>query len=136
MKMSTRFAILAFGAASLAAVMISPASAQARNCSRERDSDVTQGRRCLTVPTDPQKDKEGDFLREHPPTNVTVVYGRTLIKNVDGRGTNYNAPNDHVIIDGPGYRIVDGVGSGLAKGIGNVTFKTNGGSGGKRGSAN
>jgi len=88
------------------------------------------------VPTDPQKDKEGDFLREHPPTNVTVVYGRTLIKNVDGRGTNYNAPNDHVIIDGPGYRIVDGVGSGLAKGIGNVTFKTNGGSGGKRGSAN
>ncbi len=147
MKTSTRFAILAFGAASLASVMISPASAQARNCSRERDSDVTNGRQCLKVPTDIQKDNEGNYLRDsdrsngerlraffsaHPVTNIAVRQDRTLIEN--GNGTKVLVPADSVVIVGNGYKIINGVGFGTASVLN--TRSGQGGSGGKHGSAN
>jgi len=61
MKTSTKFATLAFGAASLIALMGSPASAQSvggSKCSTIREIDKKT--QCLTRATDQIQDKEGD----------------------------------------------------------------------------
>jgi hypothetical protein len=65
MKTSIKLAVLAFGAASLAAVMISPASAQVAggsNCSNFRDS--IRDQQCFTRTPDQLQDKEGDLKRD------------------------------------------------------------------------
>jgi hypothetical protein len=66
MKLSAKFAALAFGATSLIALAVPTASAQVvggSNCSNLRYMSKLQ---CLTRATDPMQGKEGDLKRDGP----------------------------------------------------------------------
>jgi hypothetical protein len=110
MKMSTKFATLAIGAASLIAILISPASAQTvggTNCLHYKDqAKGSNQNQCVTRLEGEKLDKESEiqrngprvtsFLKANPAQKVTDVpandgsYGQiTVYDGVDGRGRSY-----------------------------------------------
>jgi hypothetical protein len=91
MKTSTKFATLAFGAASLIALVVAPASAQTvggANCSTFREMDKKE--QCLTRATDNMNDKEGDLKRDGV---KTTTYSGSGI-NRDGHSYHANHYSD------------------------------------------
>jgi len=125
-KISTRFALFSFGAASLMALVGSPASAQTAGgakCEQLRSMDKTK--QCLSVRPE---DRVRSFIAANPPTRSTDV-----IPPTGWRGT--TSIVDGVDRSGRPYRIVFGAGGGIA-GSGSASFLNRrpggGGSGGKR----
>jgi hypothetical protein len=133
MKTSIKFALLAFGAVSMAALMTASASAQVvggSNCSKWRDQ--TKGTRqgqCLTVKTDTQQAKEGDLRREtnyrrftsfiiaNPPSRVTkAANGATVYDGVNRAGEPYRivSGRNAAVGSGSASRIYPGTRSGLS----------------------
>ena len=135
MKTSTKFAILAFGAASLGAVMISPASAQVTggsNCSNFRD--FIRDQQCFTRTPDQLQDKEGDLKRDSgggvhsiAGTGIHVTPGAHVDYKGIGTISGVPMPGPHVDYNSIGTHVQFNT-------IG--TRPGNGGSGGKQGSAN
>jgi hypothetical protein len=120
MTISTKFATLALGAASMIALMIAPASAQTlggSNCSRYKDLDKTK--QCLHAL---EVQRMSSFIKANPPTRTTDYFPP-------------NTGNVVQILDGRGYRIVLGAQGGIAA-SGRASFLNTrpggGGSGGKR----